>query len=185
MTQTNLIVCPNCQHENIEGTDTCENCQSDLRGVDVPETAQPASDSDLNRPLGSAQLSAPVTIGPTASVRDALSLMKRQDAGALVVTDGPKIVGMFTERDILKRLAGEPDRGHMSVSEVMTPDPVILRDTDTMAVALNKMGVGGFRHIPLTHDGKLVAVVSVRDVLKWVLGRYFDAKLGNRPAPRQ
>jgi CBS domain-containing protein len=56
----------------------------------------------------------------------------------------------------------------------MTPDPVVLRVDDSMAVALNKMGVGGFRHVPVTRDGTLVGLVTARDLMSWVMGRFFD-----------
>jgi CBS domain-containing protein len=56
----------------------------------------------------------------------------------------------------------------------MTPDPVVLREDDTMAFALNKMGDGGFRHVPVVRDGELVGMITVRDIMNWVLGRYFD-----------
>ena len=49
-----------------------------------------------------------------------------------------------------------------------------MRDGDTVAMALNKMGDGGFRHIPLTRDGVLSAMVNGRDVMTWIMSRYFD-----------
>jgi CBS domain-containing protein len=55
----------------------------------------------------------------------------------------------------------------------MTHDPVVLRDDDLMATALHKMGTGGFRHIPLVRDGELVAIITARDVVSWLLGHYF------------
>jgi len=51
---------------------------------------------------------------------------------------------------------------------------VVLRDDDTMAMALNKMGDGGFRHIPIVRGGELVGMITARDVMGWVLGKYFD-----------
>ncbi len=172
MKQANVVLCPDCGHENIEGSDNCENCGADLRTLDVPETMQPASESDLSRPLGEAQLSKPLTIDERATVREAIKQLRAEHVGALVVVRGSEVVGIFTERDVLKKVAATRQSLDVAVTEVMTRDPVVLRDDDSMAVALNKMGVGGFRHIPLTHEGKLVAIVSVRDVLKWVLGRY-------------
>jgi CBS domain-containing protein len=56
----------------------------------------------------------------------------------------------------------------------MTPDPVVLRDDDMMAYALNKMGDGGFRHIPVVRDGELVGMVTIHDIMAWILGKYFD-----------
>lgn len=60
------------------------------------------------------------------------------------------------------------------VARFMTPDPVVMRDDDMMAVALNKMGDGGFRHMPVMRDRELVGMITVRDIMNWLLGRYFD-----------
>lgn len=172
MAQTNLVICPNCGFENIEGTDSCENCQSDLRSLDVPVTAQQSSESELTLPLAEVQLSRPVTIESGASLKEALDLMHSAGTEALVVIDAGVIRGIFTERDILKRVAGQALPPDTPITSVMTRDPVVLRETDSMAVAMNKMGVGGFRHIPLARGDDVIAMVTVRDVLKWVLGQY-------------
>ena len=172
--QTNVIVCPSCGSENIEGVDTCENCMSDLRSIDVPEREQIANESDLTRPISSVRLSRPRSVPSTMSVREAVDLMCLDSLGAVVVVDAGKITGIFTERDLLKKIAAQPGAMDAPVSKYMTPDPVLLRGTDMMAWALNKMGDGGFRHIPVTDDGQLVGMVTARDVMSWVLGRYFE-----------
>ena len=120
------------------------------------------------------RLSKPRTVSPQASVREAIAAMKDDPLGAVVVTQDGAVAGIFTERDVLKRIAGQPQLLDGPVSAYMTADPVVLRDDDLMAVALNKMGDGGFRHIPITRDGQLVGMVTARDVMAWVLGRYFD-----------
>lgn len=172
--QTNLIVCPSCGAENIEGVDTCENCMMDLRSIDVPEREQIASQSDLTNPLSSVRLSRPRAVSSATTVREAVDLMCQDELGAVVVVDAGRVTGIFTERDLLKKVAALPGAMAEPVSKYMTPDPVLLRDTDMMAWALNKMGDGGFRHIPVTKDGELVGMVTARDVMSWVLGRYFE-----------
>jgi CBS domain-containing protein len=172
--QRNVVVCPSCGAENIEGTDTCENCMADLSAIDVPESAQIASESDLTLPISSIRLSKPQTVSASATVREAIAVLRQEAAGAVVVISGERIVGIFTERDVLKKVAGKAGVLAAPITAYMTPDPVVLRDDDMMAVALNKMGDGGFRHIPVTRDGGLVAIVTARDVMSWVLGRYFD-----------
>jgi CBS domain-containing protein len=172
--QTNIVVCPSCGQENIEGVDTCENCMADLRAIDVPESAQVASESDLTLPISSIRLSHPRVVAPETTVREAVVLMREDSTGAVVVVADGVVVGIFTERDILKKVAGTPGALNTQVSTYMTHDPVVLRDDDMMAVALNKMGDGGFRHIPVVRHGQLVAIVTARDVMSWVLGRYFD-----------
>ena len=172
--QSNIVVCPACGSENIEGADTCENCLADLRSIDVPEWAQMASESDLALPISSIRVSRPDSVNADATVRQAVELMRAGTTGAVVVLDEGKVVGIFTERDVLKKLAGEPGALDAPVSTYMTLDPVVLRDDDMMAVALNKMGDGGFRHIPILTGSQLTGLVTGRDVMSWVLGRYFD-----------
>jgi CBS domain-containing protein len=172
--RSNIVICPSCGHENIEGVDTCENCLMDLRTVDVPETSQVASDSDLLDILSGIRLSKAATLPISAKVRDAVDALQREPSGGLVVMDGLQIAGIFTERDVLKKVAGRPWLLDERVATCMTPDPVALRDSDTVATALNKMGDGGFRHIPVTRDGLLSAMVNGRDVLTWIMSRYFD-----------
>lgn len=168
----NTIVCPECGHSNIEGSDECENCLSDLRTVDIPLTAQPESPTSLSAYLAEVKVSRAVTIEPDAPVSEALALMQREQVEALVVVREGAVVGMFTDRDVLKRVALQDVPAGTAVQALMTPDPVVLRETDTAAVALHKMGTGGFRHIPLTRDGAVVSVVSARDILRWVMGWY-------------
>jgi CBS domain-containing protein len=147
---------------------------ADLRSLDVPDTYQIASDSDLSQQLGEVRLSRALTISATATVGEAIAVLRSDQTGAVVVVDGDTIVGIFTDRDVLKRVAGKQGALDEPVSRYMTRDPVLVRDTDTMATALNKMGDGGFRHIPMLSQGKLAAVVTGRDIMQWLLGRYFD-----------
>ncbi len=170
----NVIVCPSCGAENIEGSDACERCLMDLTSVDVPDAAQVLNESDLALPIAAARWSKPVTIQASSTVREAIRLMQAERSGAVVVLDGLAIAGIFTDRDVLTRVATRDDVLDAPVSTVMTPDPVVLREDDLMAYALNKMGDGGFRHIPVVRDGQLVGILTGRDVLNWVMGRYFD-----------
>lgn len=172
--QENIVICPSCGAENIEGADNCERCMSDLRSIDVPETTQIVSESDLLIPISSVRMTRPRTISAAASVREAVAAMKDDPTGAVVVVNEGKTIGIFTDRDVLKKVAAKPGALAEPIAGYMTHDPVVLREDDTMAYALNKMGDGGFRHIPVTRDGELVGMITVRDVMNWVLGRYFD-----------
>lgn len=172
--QSNIVTCPSCGAENIEGVDTCENCLNDLRSLDVPDTYQVGSESDLAQLLGEVRLSRAQTVSAGASVAEVIAVLRREPSGAVVIVEGDRVMGIFTDRDVLKRVAGNTEVLSEPISKFMTTDPVLLRDTDTMAAALNKMGDGGFRHIPMLSDGKLAGVVTGRDVMQWLLGRYFD-----------
>jgi CBS domain-containing protein len=170
----NVIICPSCGAENIEGVDTCERCMMDLSSIDVPDAAQLLKESDLPLPISGVRWSKPISVQADSSVREAIRLMQEHKSGAVVVLQGLKIVGIFTDRDVLERVAPDPAVLDAPVASVMTPDPVVLREDDMMAYALNKMGVGGFRHIPVVRDGELVGMLTGRDVLNWLMGRYFD-----------
>lgn len=172
--RTNIVICPSCGAENIEGVDTCENCMMDLRTLDVPETSQVESDSALLDTLGGLRIGKAATVTASATVREALAVLAAEPGGGLVVLDGAGVAGVFTERDVLKKIIGGEGRLDLPVREFMTPDPVVLRDSDTVQMALNKMGDGGFRHIPLVADGRLKGMVTGREVLGWIMGRYLD-----------
>jgi CBS domain-containing protein len=172
--QKNIVICPSCGSENIEGSDSCSNCMMDLSSIDVPSTYQVLPESDLNIPISAVRKSRPRTVGPMQTVREAIAEMKANSVGVVVIMDGSKVAGIFTDRDVLKKAALDPSVMSEPVAHYMTPDPVVLRDDDTMAMALNKMGDGGFRHIPIVKSGELVGIITARDVMSWVLGKYFD-----------
>jgi CBS domain-containing protein len=172
----NQVVCPSCGWTNVLGAETCDHCLSDLTKVNVPAYAAAEftlEDGTFATRIGEIRLSKPATVAAEATVREAVAVLLREATGAAVVMDGRRIAGVFTERDILKRVAGDEAALDHPVSRYMTADPVVLRDTDTMAAALNKMGDGGFRHIPLTRGDELIAMVTARDVLQWLMERYF------------
>ena len=172
-----MITCPACGEDNIRGTDRCENCLLPLRSIDTPETEHHLGDSELAEALSELRIGRATVLEPSATVSEAVAALQQNPNGAILLRDtgSDRIVGIFTERDVLKRLAGYGLDLTDPVSKYMTADPVILRDIDTVAVALNKMGDGGFRHIPLFHDGELAGVVSANDLAKWVMTRYFDS----------
>jgi CBS domain-containing protein len=111
-----------------------------------------------------------VTLPPDATVDEAIRVMLTSDIGALLIVaaDG-KLVGIFSERDLLTKVAGQAaDYAGRKVSEFMTPDPETVRPTDTLAFALHKMDGGGYRHLPVLKDGQPLGMVSVRDMLRHI-----------------
>lgn len=170
-----MVTCPACGEDNIRGTDRCSNCLLPLRSMDTPVTDHALGDSELAEELSQLRTHAAVTLAPTVTVKEAISALREEPSGAVLLEDptSRRIVGIFTERDVMIRLAGHDADLSDPVSKYMTEDPVILRDSDTIAVALNKMGDGGFRHIPLFHDGELAGVVTGNDLARWVMARYF------------
>ncbi len=168
------VPCPACGEENIAGTDRCENCLEPLRSLDVPETVQAVSESAFSAPLSSLRLTRPPVLAPVVSVREAVALLARDPGGAVLVLEGGALSGIFTERDVLKKVAGQPGALDAPLAEYMTADPVVVHESETVAVALHKMAAGGFRHVPLDTAGGFF-IVTASDALRWVVERYIDS----------
>ena len=108
----------------------------------------------------------PVTASATMTVSEAARLMKERNVGALMVVDGRKLVGVFTERDGLFRVLAEGRTGDATaLGEVMTRDPQTIGADKPFLHALQLMHEGGFRHLPVVEDERLLGIVSVRDAL--------------------
>lgn len=164
-----VLMCPFCGAGNIQGTDYCVNCNNDLRTLDIPpETWSPAigPPGESVRHIGHADA---LHVAPATPVGDVIARLRDAGHGCAVVTDGGRVLGIFTERDVLNRVTGDRALLSRPVSELMTPDPVVLDEDESILVAINYMAVGGFRHIPLVADnGTLRGIVSGRDVLAYV-----------------
>ena len=162
------MICPVCQSDNIAGSDECENCGADLRAADIPTPGNAFEAKLVDVPLSEVHPHLPMTINSTATAADAIAQMQAANVGCLVVADNGAVRGILSERDLVMKASGGSLDG-MTVESLMTPDPVVLRDDDSVAVAIHKMAVGGFRHIPLVSDGHATGIVSARDLFKYIL----------------
>jgi len=162
------MICPACDHDNIAGVDQCDNCGTDLAGLDVPLTGFVEDDPVLNRPVGDLPLKDALVLPLEATVADALALMRERREGCVFVQDGERrLIGVLTERDVCTRVAARGrDPKKTTVERVMTPGPLKLFPDDPLAWALHRMGVEGHRHLPVIDDGKLTGFLSVRGVLQ-------------------
>jgi CBS domain-containing protein len=96
----------------------------------------------------------------------AARLMKKHHVGALMVVDGDRLAGIFTERDVVFRVLAEGrDASTTRVSEVMTANPRTVDADKAVGHALMLMYDGGFRHVPIVDDGKPLGMISARDAL--------------------
>ena len=121
---------------------------------------------DLIRTKGSQIFS----VKPDASVLEALKLMADKNIGAVMVMDGDKVVGILSERDCVRKvdLAGKTSK-NAKVSEVMTSKVLYVDDTQSLDECMAIMIDKNIRHLPVYEKGKLVGLISVRDVLKQVV----------------
>ncbi len=110
-----------------------------------------------------------VTVSPSTSVRDAAKKMFERKVGSvLVVGDDGKLLGIFTERDLVKVVAeGKPLDA--PVSEVMSRDLIVAKEGDSIASVANRMLEKWIRHMPVIDDsGRPIGIVSIRDVLRYI-----------------
>ena len=110
------------------------------------------------------------SIGPDTPVTECVRLMTADKIGALIVMEGGRLAGIFTERDALNKvLAGGLDPGNTKVSEVMTRDPYCINPTTTVGDAMKLITKRRFRHLPIVDNGKVLAVVSSGDLTHWLV----------------
>lgn len=159
------MICPVCRFGNFPGDDTCANCGADLWNADTPEQVTTFRGQLLGLHLDELGAPEPHLIDIGAPVQQAIERMRAEGVDCLLVTDDGALVGIFTDRDAILKVAGQPDAGR-TIGDVMTHDPVILRSGDPVSVAIHKMAVGGFRHVPIVKGGVPVGVVSARDVFR-------------------
>ena len=161
------MICPVCGFTNIQGDDNCENCGADLRTADIPQPADAFEARLAGEHLAVIGAAEPLVVSSSTPVGDAIRLMQEQRNGCVVVVDDGVVTGVFTERDAVMKVAGTGTDG-VTVGEVMTHDPVVLRPDDSAAVAIHKMAVGGFRHIPLVDGSRPLGVATARDLLRHI-----------------
>jgi CBS domain-containing protein len=145
-------------------------CGADLRNLKLPASVTALEERLISGHLRDLGAHKALSVSPRDPVALAVHFMREHNTECVLVRDQSRnIVGILTERDILMKAAGpHRDLMAMAVKDIMTPDPVMLRDEDTLAVALHKMAVGGFRHIPFVDDDGTTLLFSIQDVFRHV-----------------
>ena len=117
----------------------------------------------------------PVTVPLNANLGLAIREMIDRKVGAVLVIDAHgNLVGILTERDFLSKVSMDSGYEKLPVSDFMTSSPETVSPTDLLAVALGKMDVGGYRHLPVVVAGKPIGVISVRDILRHLTASFPD-----------
>jgi CBS domain-containing protein len=110
------------------------------------------------------------SVGPDALITECVRKMTAEKIGALVVMDGERLIGIFTERDALSKvLAAGLEPSTTKVSEVMTKDPYWISPTTTVGDAMELVTKRRFRHLPIVKSGKVLAVISSGDLTHWLV----------------
>lgn len=128
----------------------------------------------------------PLVLDGGATLAETFARMREGSRGCALVIEAGRLVGIFTERDVLMRVAGRPiDFERAMVRDYMTRDPVTLPADSSVAFALNRMLIEGFRHIPLVDErGYPTAVVSMRLLIEYLSDFFNRDVLNIPPEPR-
>ncbi len=131
--------------------------------------------------------SEPIRLSPTTTVEAAVAKMvDDRRAAVVVIDDGGRLIGIFTERDVLTRVVRKGRDAHRTLlSEVMTPEPESLAPQDRICHAINRMHMAGHRSIPLLDtDDRPVGIITVTDIVKWLAELFPEAVLNLRPGDK-
>jgi CBS domain-containing protein len=121
--------------------------------------------------LGDVMSTSVATMEGSASIADAATEMVEGRFGSVLVTQGSMLLGIFTERDVMRAAAKAADLASDPVSKWMTPDPVTRPPETPTDEAAELMISNGFRHLPVVDDSGLVGIVSLRDLLSSRIAR--------------
>ena len=122
-----------------------------------------------------------VSIEPTTPLAKAIELMKQDEGGCAIVCEQGRVVGIFTERDLLTKIIGEPVDMNAPVSNWMSPIVSTLTPDATIGDAVDMMNEKSFRNIPLIKDDQLVGSISVFDVITYLAESYPKATMNLPP----
>ncbi|MGC2450418.1 MAG: CBS domain-containing protein [Candidatus Sulfotelmatobacter sp.] len=141
----------------------------------------------LRETLKNALSNAGLSLDEHTPLQQALREMREHRQGCVLVTSNDRLVGIFTERDVLMKIVGTNiDLTRTPIRPYMTRDPETLPADASVAYALNKMVMEGFRHVPLVDDdGRPVGVVSMRDIIEYLSGFFPKDVLNLPPQPNK
>ena len=115
-----------------------------------------------------------VSVEPEATVREAIARMMEEHIGSVAVCEGSRLVGIFTERDVLRLAAGGGEFRELKVGAVMTNRPVVASPDLRIVDAAEIMGEKRIRHLPVVEGENLLGMVGIRDVLRTLVERVWS-----------
>lgn len=174
MTEHPGVPCPSCKFVNLPGEDRCGQCLHSLMQRDIP---QPKHDDAYQQTMMTTPISELITgkdllvADKRDSVKKITEVLQREKKSCVLVYERKKLVGIISRRDLLRKATDEKlDLLKLTAAQVMTSQPEFVRPEDPIAYMVNKMALGGFRHVPvLAKDGTPISIVSIKDVLAYLV----------------
>lgn len=167
-----MVICPYCGADEIDGADLCQQCQQPLDDLTDPQPSTELERFLVRDKVYMLEPRSPVTVHAETPVADVLRTLADRRLGCVLVMEGDDLIGIFSERDALLRLNTDyATHSQRPIREFMTPSPETVETDASIVFALHKMDVGGYRHLPVTADGRLVGLISIRDIFRYITDR--------------
>lgn len=170
--------CPACGVENPDGLQACVGCHDPIPAATSHDPDACLTEAIQSLPLAALNPRDVVMVSPQTPLSQVVQLLAARDIGCVLVGSPDKLLGIFSERDMLRRIGSHyNDLADEPVERFMTASPQTLALDDSVAFALNRMDVNDFRHIPIERDGQAAGIISVRDVLAFLTHQFPEFKL--------
>ena len=167
------LKCPSCGHQNLAGEDRCSECFFTLMQRDLPRPSKTdvLQNVIMERPISDLITGADLLVASESdTVAKVVKVLQKRNLACIVVYTNKKLVGILSVRDILWRvLKKHSDLSKVKVGDVMTRNHEYVHAHHPMAYIVNKMAMGGFRHVPvIAEDGTPITIVEIVDVLGYL-----------------
>lgn len=136
--------------------------------------------------LSQVELRAPLFVSPETTVEATIETMRAASAGCVLIREGESLRGIFTERDVVKRILAPRADIRKPISQFMTANPVTARRSDPIGSVIRTMHEGHYRHLPVTDDdGVPIGTVSVKRIVQYLVDYFPEAVYNLPPQPGQ
>src|SRR5947209_1815062 len=125
----------------------------------------------------------PYTVQRTQTVADAVQLMRDRRVGCVLVCQGRQVVGIFTERDLVRRVLATGRPLCTPIDECMTTEPITVTPREPISTAIKRMQKGGYRHLPVVVDGRPVGILSIKRVVNYLVSHFPGTVYNLSPRP--
>ncbi len=170
-------------------TMTSESIEEEMKIMteDTLNSGNIAAGIDIEDPIRVLQLDHVISVKTGTLLADVVKTLNSNHIGCVTIVDNSgATVGIFTERDILRKIIGKNlDLSKETVDTYMTPNPEVLSENDPIAFALNRMSGGGFRHIPISRNNEVKFMLSIKDIVDQIAITYRKKVLNLPPDLKQ